>query len=280
MKNQTGVSINKKSSALPKIVIGGVAFFVIVFVFNLFGSQIKNSFQIASYPLESRFFTAGESVSSFFGSFLKAGALYKENENLKTENLNLLSQISLLVQKQEDGKDINEALANCKDLGFSLVPAGIIGLDEQDMVSINKGSADGVAQGMPVINQQNVLFGKVFKVYKNFSKVILISEKSSLIDVEVQNVDDTLSKIYGAVKGKGGLSVFLDLIPVDQEIKEGDVLITSALEGTFPKGLLVGKITKVEKNDQKPFQQAQIEPFFNLKNTDNLFIITNYKNEK
>jgi len=72
------------------------------------------------------------------------------------------------------------------------------------------------------------------------------------------------------------LDVVLDLVPVDDALNEGDILVTSSLEGTFPKGLLVGRITKVEKNDQSPHQRAQVQPFFNI-TADNLFVITNYK---
>lgn len=110
---------------------------------------------------------------------------------------------------------------------------------------------------------------------------MLISSKSSVIDVRVQqDPEGTPPIINGVVKGSGFLGVYLDLVPTDQEIKEQDILITSALEGLFPKDLLVGKVTKNYKNDQKPFQQAQVEPFFNIKNTDNLLVITDYKKEK
>ena len=67
------------------------------------------------------------------------------------------------------------------------------------------------------------------------------------------------------------------VLTIDNNINEGDVLITSALEKTFPKGLLIGKVVKIQKNDQKPFQQAEVKPFFNLNGLDNLFVITNYK---
>ena len=53
--------------------------------------------------------------------------------------------------------------------------------------------------------------------------------------------------------------------------------MTSAIDKSFPKDLLVGTITHIEKDDQKPFQQANLNLFFNVKTTDNLFVITNYK---
>ena len=73
------------------------------------------------------------------------------------------------------------------------------------------------------------------------------------------------------------MSAYLDLIPISSEINLGNVLVTSALDKSFPKDLLVAKINKIDKNDQKPFQQAQISLFFNVNTTDNLFVITNYK---
>ena len=121
---------------------------------------------------------------------------------------------------------------------------------------------------------------KIFKVYKNFSKIMLVSNKNSVLDIKMQK-DDTISPpIYGVVRGKGDFTAILDIVPLDREIKNGDILITSSLEGTFPKDLLVGKITDVRKDDLKPFQIANIELFFNLKQTDKLFVITNYKTKQ
>ena len=86
-----------------------------------------------------------------------------------------------------------------------------------------------------------------------------------------------LPEIDGVVKGSGGLSAYLDLIPISSEINPEDVLVTSAIEKSFPKDLLIGKVVQEQKNDQKPFQQAKIRLFLDIKTADNLFVITNYK---
>lgn len=282
MPGVKNILANKNSRTFVKFLAGAVVLFIFVFVINLFGNKIKNGFFALSYPAQKVFFIAGQSASGYVNSFLKAGSLAKENDNLKSENQKLLSQIALLQGIKEGDQAQSDVMAFCQNNGFATQMAGVIGLDSQDIVSINKGSADGILENMPVINQQNVLFGKVFKVYKNFSQVMLISNKNSVINVEVQKnipeqTSEQVKEVNGVVKGSGGLAIYLDLIPVDDQINEQDVLITSALEEVFPKNLLVGKITKVEKNDQKPFQQAEVQPFFNIKNADNLFVITNYK---
>ena len=112
---------------------------------------------------------------------------------------------------------------------------------------------------------------------------MLVSNKNSVVNVKIlqspptQAVDAAPPEIDGVVKGSGGLNAYLDLIPISSTINPEDVLVTSAIEKSFPKDLLVGKIIQKQKNDQKPFQQAQISLFLNVKTADNLFVITNYK---
>lgn len=268
-----------RQNPLPfKIFIGVIIFFLFIFILNFFSPQIRNYFHLASFPLEKNFWSAGQSASGFFESFFKYGTLAKENESLKNENQKLLSEITFLQAIKKSNEAQSDVSESCQNSDFELVMAGVIGQDTEDQLTINKGSDSGIMEGMPVINQQSVLFGKVVEVYKNFSKVMLISNKESIINVKVQQIQDQKPEkdVYGVVKGSGAQKAFLDLVPVDDAIEQGDVLITSALEGTFPKDVLVGRISKVEKNDQSPHQKAEVELFLDVK-TDNLFVITNYK---
>lgn len=272
-------SIRKKKNNLLKFLIGAVALLIFIFILNFFTPAIKNSFYAMSSPIQKLFWNSGESSSTFLGSLLNAGSIFKENEKLKQENQKLLYQVAFLRSIEQANKAQSDVSLSCQDSGFKLIMAGVTGLEDNDILSINKGSADGIKEGMPVINQQNVLFGKVSKVYKNFSKVMLISSKNSVINVKVQQElqDPVPPEIDGVVKGNGGLGAFLDLIPVSDNINPQDILVTSSVEKSFPKDLLVAKINKVQKDDQKPFQQAEISLFLNVKASDNLFVIANYK---
>ncbi|MCX6724359.1 MAG: rod shape-determining protein MreC [Candidatus Staskawiczbacteria bacterium] len=274
-------SIKHKNKNWLKFLIGAIVFLFLFFVLNIFVSPIRNGFYTISSPIQKIFWSAGESSSLFLSSLSSGGSLAKENENLKIENQKLLSQLAFLQSIEQSNQAQSDVSVSCQNSGFKLVMAGVIGLDSEDILSINKGSADGIAEGMPVINQQNVLFGKISKVYKNFSKVMLISNKNSVINVKTQHVPEsasaTSSEIDGVVKGEGGLNAYLDLVPISDNIDLQDVLVTSAIEKSFPKDLLVGKIIQKNKNDQKPFQQAEISLFFNVKSSDNLFVIANFK---
>ena len=278
----TGVknfSINKRNNDSLRFLVGAVVLLFFLVILNFLGSYVKNFFYIISSPVEKTFWTAGESSSTFLTSLVSAGSLENENNKLQQENEKLLSQIAFLQAIKDANQAQSDVSISCQNDGFRLVMAGVMGLEDNDIISINKGSADGVAEGMPVISQQNVLFGKVLKVYKNFSKVVLVSNENSVINVKIQpNLDasDT-TEIDGVVKGSGGLKAFLDLIPINSEINAGDTVVISSMEKAFPKDLLIGKIIAKQKNDQKPFQQAQIDLFSNISTAENLFVITNYK---
>jgi len=285
IQNMNGVknfSIRHKNKNWLRILIGGAILLFFIFIFNIFSSPIKNYFYTASAPIQKTFWNAGESSSFIIGSLFNGVTLSKENIGLKDENQKLLSQIAALQSIEQGNQAQSDVSATCQNSGFKLVMAGVSGLNN-DILSINKGSADGIAVGMPVISQQGVLFGKTLKVYKNFSDVMLISNKNSVINVKVQQNltaqtgDAVAPEIDGVVKGSGGLNAYLDLIPISSEINPQDVLVTSAIEKSFPKDLLVGEIIQKQKDDQKPFQQAQLNLFFDVKTTDNLFVIKNYK---
>jgi len=272
------VFLNKRNTILPKILIGVVVCLIFIGVFNLFQKQFKNFFYFIAEPLQKTFWNAGSSTSGFLGSFLSINNFSKINKELNIKNQELLDEIIFLQQAKTENQALKEVANLEQENKFKLILADVIGLDNyQDFILINKGSDDGIAENMPVINSQKVLFGKISKVYNKFSKIMLISNQSSVLNVKIQK-DDTISPpIYGIVRGKGNLLTFLDTVTLDSEIKNSDILITSSLEGIFPRGLLVGKITEVYKDDLKPFQSAKIELFSNLKQIDKLFVISDYK---
>ena len=283
--NQFINSRNKRNGWIKTTVIV-VVLFLLIGVLNLFSAQIRNFFYSITSPIQKVFSSFGYNTASVAGSIFNYKSISRENEILKNENQRLLAQMSNLQDISEQTQAVKDILACSEQEDFNLVLTNIIGLDsKEDFIIIDKGKDDGISENMPVISQEKVLYGKVYRVYKNFSQVMLISNKNSILDVQVSQFnldsdDDTveenknLSNVYGVIKGSGNLSLYLDLIPIDSQIKPEDLLVTSALEGIFPKNLTIGKIKTINKNDLKPFQTAMVESFFNVKKNDNLFIIT------
>ena len=259
---------NSKKRRLSKLIIAVLVIILALFVLNYFRLSIKNFFYVISSPIQRSFGRAGDDIAKIFGSDLR-----KEVINLRIEKQELLNQISVLESLQKENQELRQALDLNLQKDFNLILAGVISKDSAgNIILIDKGSEDGILKDMPVINQQKVLFGRVLEVYKNFSRVNLIIDKSYTFDAKVQG-----KEIYGVIRG-GGNCLYFEYVSKEAELKEGDVLITSALAGEIPKDLLIGEVEKINKEDIKPFQSANVKVFFDLKEADSLFVITNFKN--
>ncbi|MDO8530360.1 MAG: rod shape-determining protein MreC [bacterium] len=276
---------NKKNFLWQKVISGTVILAASILLLNVYQAPIKNYFFAITSPITKTFWTAGDGSSGLLASVFSFGSLTKENKELAYENQALLARLSLLQSELAKTQAVQGALDATKHDNFTLVLAEAIGLDTaNDFILINKGRDDGIQENMPVISAEKILYGKVVIVYANFSRVMLISNKTSVMDIKILAPVDAvgepgtpaLGPIYGAVKGSGNLSMYLDLISSDVKLHEGDVLVSSALEGAFPKDLLVGKIVSTNQNDLKPFQTAEVQPFFDIKKIEALFVITNY----
>jgi len=273
--------LKKQHSLVKNIVVLLIVILVFIGMLNIFQEQVRDSVYRISAPISKSFLNASSNLAGFFEPFLHAKELMQENQTLQQQNQNLAAQVALLEESLHQNQALGQLAQNTKADSFTTVAVHVIGLDAVNgLMLIDKGSDSNITDSMPLISAQKVVYGKVVKVYKGFSQVLLISSKQSLVNVKIQDADPTKAPIYGAIKGSGNLGVYLDLVSTDAEIKPGDVLVTSALEGIFPKDLLVGSITASTKNDLQPFQTARVQAYFDPQNTENLFVITNYKQEK
>ena len=267
---------NKRMKLTYRVKIGIISVLIVVFFLALnltpLGPEVKNFFYLISSPIQKTFWRAGERVSDFFETINEIKNLKKENDELKLKIQTLEAESVALKELKKENELLREALEIGLEKEFKLILTQVTGKDiSQDFILIDKGAKNGISENLPVITQQKVLVGKIIQVYKNFSKVQLISDKDISFDAKISG-----QEIFGLVKGKGNFNLYLDLVPQEEEIKEGDLLVTSALGGVFPSGLLIGEISQVRKSDLEPFQVAEIEPSFNIKDLEKLFIITQW----
>ena len=260
----------------PKFKIGVIVVLLIAvfIILNLtdFSKEIKNLIFLISQPIQKTFWKMGDEISDFFEMISEMRNLKKEDEELKLKIQELIAENVALKELKKE----NEILRTALELGlqeeFKLEICQVIGKDiSSDTILINEGFKDGLTKDLPVITQQKILVGRISEVYKNFSKVQLITQKDTSFDAKILDTE-----ISGLIKGEGNLRFFLDLIPQEKEIKKGDVVITTVLGGIFPRGLLVGEIEKVIKSDIEPWQQAKVKPAFNIEGLETLFIITEF----
>lgn len=256
----------------PRIFVYIAVIAVVVFGLNYFQNPIKSFFYNSSSFVQKILWSAGRNTSDFFASVFSAGNLKKEKEELFCNNQELLAKIASLEDLKKENDELRNALGVGLQKDFNLLLADITGKDiSQDFITISKGSIDGVSKNMPVVTGHKVLVGKISEVFKNYSKVMLLSNKKSSFDASVKEKD-----ISGVIKGQGGFNILFDLLPQDKNISENDVVVSSNFGGIFPADFLVGRVVSVRKNDIESFQQAEISPAFDINVVSDVFIITNY----
>jgi len=136
-------------------------------------------------------------------------------------------------------------------------------------VLINKGSEDGIFEEASVITKEGVYIGKIARTQKNSSTILLVTDTSSATAVTTSEE----TEYHAIAKGRGGLSLEMDLIPQDTKIKKGDLIVTSLLEEGSPRGLLVGIVTNVKYTEGQLFKKADVSPFASMTSLKDVGII-------
>ena len=186
-------------------------------------------------------------------------ALIKENVGLKeveNENKILRSQLSFVQEHPE----------------FQLIASEVIGRDPSNFLqymTISKGTDDGIQKNMPVI-AEGYLVGRITEVTNSSAKVFLITNPSLVVNAMIQS-----SRTTGIVKGVLGYGLTIETISQEAKVQTGDIVITSGLGGTYPKGLIIGKIDQVEERQSEVFKKATIKPLIDYTSLEVVFVIAN-----
>jgi rod shape-determining protein MreC len=132
---------------------------------------------------------------------------------------------------------------------------------------VNKGEKDGVAKDMAVVTSEGVV-GRVIEVSLHTAKVLLMTDPNSAMDVIVQR-----SRTQGIMEGKVEEVCVLKYVQKNEDVQVGDKVITSGLGGIFPKGLMTGTVTKVERKRPGIFQYIEITPSVDFSRLEEVLIL-------
>lgn len=230
---------------------------------SFFKDSLKNFVYAKSEALMASFWDKGS------GQAFSNKDQEELNRKLIEENQKLLSDLADLENIKEENEFLRESLGLDLQKDFDLILGRVVSKDIlSDSLLVNIGSDAGVKKGFPVIASGKVLLGKVVEVYPSYSRVMLTTQKGNLIDAEMPDSD-----IFALSKGEGGLNLTLDMVARDKELKEGSLIVTSAMGGNYPAGLLLGKVKNIKKIDNETYQTASIEKIFDLSTINNVFII-------
>lgn len=154
-------------------------------------------------------------------------------------------------------------------------PAKIIGVDiasSLNIVKIDQGKKHGIKPGMVALSEGCVA-GRIIESSFYFSTVMLISDPKSSIAALIQR-----NRVRGILKGRGRGICHLNYIKKDVDVRVGDNIITSGLDGIFPKGLPLGKVAAVTKGKTSDiFQTIKVEPYIDVNKLEEVVMLVNVR---
>lgn len=217
-----------------------------------------------------------QSIRNLWFGYIYLFGLREENLNLKKEIGQLREQLNSVREAVGENQRLRDLLTFKEDSGHSTLTARIIGMDPTNLfktITIGKGSADGVSKGMAVVTSDGVV-GRVLSSSAGSSKVLLIIDRNSDIDAIIQR-----SRDRGIAEGGDLGLLHLKYLARSSDAVEGDLLVTSGVGGVFPKGLVIGSISKLDRGAGGLFLYAEAKPAVNFSKLEEVLIITNSPKE-
>lgn len=217
------------------------------------------------YPLQMAARKPGEGLSGVTGYMARQAQLLAENERLKQSELNAAQKLLRANQVEGENANLRAVLAMRERLPVFAVAAETL-YDARDpftrKVVIDKGLSQGIKAGQVVVDGAGVM-GQVTRAYPFVAEVSLLTDRDQAIPVQV--VRNGLRAIaYGTPGGAAGStdtgSMELRFLAANADVREGDVLVTSGIDGTYLAGLPVASVTRIEREVGYAFAKIICKP--------------------
>lgn len=259
------------------IVVLSVAFFgIIIFTLSKQNSAIASGVGTVVSPLQKIIYKVNDKAKSTVDFFLNFSKVKEENEALKAENIELKNKLIEYNRMKEENTSLREVLkyaeskSNYDYVGVDII--GYSGGNISDGYVIDKGTKDGVAKDMVVITAEG-LVGKVTRAESNYSIVQSVINENIAVSVMVESTRETTGILRGIGDGKNKNLIQISNLPVNSEIKVGDVILTSGLGMVYPKEIRVGEVLSVETDNVRVMKNAIVKPYVDFNKLEELFIV-------
>jgi rod shape-determining protein MreC len=234
---------------------------------------------IAATPLN---FLAGifnditQGTGNLFDDLTEIQSLRARNAELEEALAQLQAEV---VELREIGSDY-QRLSDLLDYTSSVqnqetVAAEVVNYDQNGIlrtIAINRGTRDGISQGMPVISGQGFLVGRIINVTANASRVLLVTDTSSYVSARLQT-----TRALGSVQGQLTGNLRMMMIPQEAAVQVGDVVETSGLGGNFPPDIVIGQITSKRQFEFELNQEAEVRSLVDFGTLEFVLVVTSFQ---
>ena len=242
-----------------KLVVSSIAAILLLIFLNAYFIKggVGNFFlAIIEKPSDIIFSKVG-SIRLFLKEASNFKNLVQENLDLKSKNLELLAGLAQTQDLKDENEFLRNALSLSKSLDLNFIEGNIFSENFSPTggsMLLNKGIQDGISNENIVISETGVLIGQVSGVFKNYSTVSLVTNSDFKITAKVLN-----SKVSGLAKGALTDGIYMDFVDREDDIKEGDIVITNGND-LIPSALILGTIDHIENNPTSLFKKVRVKP--------------------
>ena len=222
-------------------------------------------------PIDATFTHLTSGISSVVNGYVDLVHVREENVRLRTQLAQVTSDRARLAELEAENRHLGELLDLKDVLGLKSVAANVIGSDATGLshtLILASGESDGLLPGMAVLSSRGVV-GKIIAVSPHASRVLLIDDHNSALDGF-----DQRSRARGIVAGLVDDGLILKYTDRSEDIRAGDPVVTSGLDGIFPRGLLVGTIKYVHREGPGLFLNVSIAPAVEFRGLEQVLIVT------
>ncbi|WP_371265639.1 rod shape-determining protein MreC [Nitrosospira briensis] len=233
--------------------------------------EIRQAFSTIIYPLQ-KLANVPQTIYDGISEVFSSGDLAEENANLKQQHLVDRGQLQQLRALEVENAQLRKLLETAQRVETKAVMAEILRVPHDPFnrkVILDKGSQSGIQPGQVVVDDIGVI-GQVTRGYPFVSEVTLITDKDHSVPVQVVR-----NGLRSVVSGMGKDAMLeLRYLAVNTDIQEGDMLVTSGIDGVYPPGLPVAVVSRIERNSTYVFARVTCTPVAGVGHNRQLLILS------
>jgi rod shape-determining protein MreC len=221
-------------------------------------------------PLEKALVWTQTSTGNLWHNYLYMRGVRAENRDLKLQIEQMRIEQVRMSQDADQARRLQALLAFKEQFISQTMAAQVIGStgsEQSRAVYLDKGEKDGIKADMAVITADGVV-GKVLHAYRSTSLVLLISDQTSGVGAILEK-----SRLQGILRGLPSGEIGLERVMSDEQVPAGELVLTSGGDRIFPKGLPIGRVTRVSPGNDL-FLNVQVKPAANLSKLEEVLIVT------
>jgi rod shape-determining protein MreC len=270
---ETPPFFHRGPSPLARLAFFGLLSIVLMFADTRFGylEGMRKAVAIALYPLQRAVQLPGEAIAY-------VGGYFASKRELEAENAALLAKLAEQGPAAQGYARLHDENAQLKALldvraryagAATAVAVLYTGRDPfTQKLFVDKGGDAGIKPGEAVIDEAGVV-GQVTRVFPYMSEVTLVTDKDHAVPVQLER-NGVRSVLFGAGAGR---SPELRFMPPSADLQVGDRLLTSGLDGTYPPGLAVARVTSVDRDTGQMFARITAVPLAGVDRSEHLLVL-------